>query len=620
IGLAHDEYAPNSSDIPRALVPFKNTDTNPVGSDDSTRIDIGLKIVRRVGGDADLSRLNPDNGPRRGRSSKRAKTNKTDKTDLSEKPNYKDVAAVIEVKPRPNQKREALEQAFIYNRNLYANQDYRRFTWGFAIYGPNVIACVFSNDNIFASKPMDVTKRYDRKELVSLLVNMAYCDEDQLGYDTSIRLGDDGFIKEIDAYNQETDTTHTYEYITMIAMATRNFGRHTRCYLCGPKPSNPDDDYVVIKDAWAHAKCSEDGSDPDDARNEIVLMRKIKDSLADKEDLKGGFSTIVHGGAVQLNKGGPAVEDNTHTAFGMLVPPLVGKPEFRVHRRLVLTPACLPLQNVHDVDQLIVAAADVMNAHTAIFKNCGILHRDISPNNMLFRRFGDNTVQGILIDFDCAKDFSIEKSERRPERTGTYPYMSINNLDPRSAVEHTQLDDWESLIYVLCWLGATGINYDDGQEHDRDASLPINYWQGDNPQDVAVHKRNHLQSELGLEMNILSRFLKPDEYSDLSTLIGMLHSSLFFNGELSFLSQGTLSITAKVLERMRLSNEGALRNAISGFIDSEDTETLDPFKRRAKHAQHIADDLHKIMMHERKRALQRIRERNKIPPPQTAVS
>ncbi|KAJ2388254.1 hypothetical protein GGI23_006094, partial [Coemansia sp. RSA 2559] len=328
----------SSDGRPRALVPFKNTDTNPGGADDSTRIDIGLKIVRRTGDDADLPQSNPNKSARRGRSSKRAKSNNhattSDKSDLSDKPNYKDVAAVIEVKPRHNQRREALEQAYIYNRNLYANQDYRRFTWGFAIYGSNVIACVFGNDNIFASKPMDVTDPGDRAELVSLLVNMAYCDEDQLGCYTSIRLGDDGVIKEIDAYDQETDTTHTYVYKTMVAMATRNFGRHTRCYLCEPKPSNSDDDYVAIKDVWAHAKCSEDGGDPDDARNEIVLLRKIKKCLAGDEDLKGGFSTIVHGGAVKLNKGGPIVEDNTHTAFGMIVPPLVEIPEFRVHRRL----------------------------------------------------------------------------------------------------------------------------------------------------------------------------------------------------------------------------------------------------------------------------------------------
>ncbi|KAJ2843611.1 hypothetical protein GGI22_007149, partial [Coemansia erecta] len=109
IGLAHDEFALNSSSDgrPRALVPFKNPDTNPGGAGDSTRIDIGLKIVRRTGDDADLPHSNPNKSARRGRSSKRAKSNNhatSDKSDLSDKPNYKDVAAVIEVKSRHNQR------------------------------------------------------------------------------------------------------------------------------------------------------------------------------------------------------------------------------------------------------------------------------------------------------------------------------------------------------------------------------------------------------------------------------------------------------------------------------------------------------------------------------------
>ncbi|KAJ1726108.1 hypothetical protein LPJ72_006447, partial [Coemansia sp. Benny D160-2] len=44
---------------------------------------------------------------------------------------------------------------------------------------------------------------------------------------------------------------------------------------------------------------------------------------------------------------------------------------------------------------------------------------------------------------------------RNFERTGTLPFMSINNLEG-GKIEHSLLDDWESLIYIICWIGTYG--------------------------------------------------------------------------------------------------------------------------------------------------------------------
>ncbi|KAJ2538147.1 hypothetical protein EV175_006525 [Coemansia sp. RSA 1933] len=160
-------------------------------------------------------------------------------------------------------------------------------------------------------------------------------------------------------------------------------------------------------------------------------------------------------------------DDDIDTAFAMIIPPGSQKKlEFRIYQRMAMEPWCIPLQNISNTDQLIIAVADVMAAHTAIFKACGVLHRDIPLNNMLFQEFDDGTVRGVLIGFDCAKDKRGGKGSSRSERTGTYPYMSINNLEG-SNVERSQLDAWESLIYVLCWLGSTGINNEDGEANIR---------------------------------------------------------------------------------------------------------------------------------------------------------
>ncbi|KAI8318907.1 hypothetical protein GQ54DRAFT_248898, partial [Martensiomyces pterosporus] len=86
-----------------------------------------------------------------------------------------------------------------------------------------------------------------------------------------------------------------------------------------------------------------------------------------------------------------------------------------------------------------------------------LLHRDISTNNILVVRSPlDSTVHGALIDFDCA----ISVGMARPERTGTLQFMSVLTLEV-NWLECTEIDDWESLLYLVCWLGTFGINKED---------------------------------------------------------------------------------------------------------------------------------------------------------------
>ncbi|KAJ2373298.1 hypothetical protein H4S02_008907, partial [Coemansia sp. RSA 2611] len=133
------------------------------------------------------------------------------------------------------------------------------------------------------------------------------------------------------------------------------------------------------------------------------------------------------------------------------------------------------LKSVRSVDELIVVVGDVMAAHTAIVRRCGILHRDLSTNNIMFCRDDDGMVRGLLIDFDNAVLQSDLHNEQRPDQIGTFPYMSIGNLE-QSSVKRTALDDWESLIYILCWLGTIGINREDQEKVDIQSNMQICRW------------------------------------------------------------------------------------------------------------------------------------------------
>ncbi|KAJ2521464.1 hypothetical protein GGI11_002003, partial [Coemansia sp. RSA 2049] len=549
---------------PRALLPFEKTNGNPDGSDDYTRTDILLRANHRdASGDGNAQHL-------------------------AAKPNYKDVVAVIEVKHLTTEETQAFAQLIIYSRSLYANQHNRRFVWGFTVCGSHVRACVLTSDNIFASAIMDVSKCEGRKEFVSLLVKMSYCAEDQMGYDPTIRLDGEGMVDKIDVYDEDTYRMVPYKCVAMTVIATRCFGRHTRCFLCkkaasaqpdaNSSSSADDDGYIVIKSAWAYsAHRAKDGSEKaEDARSEALLMRRIAKGLEGIGSVAGKYAKLIHGGAVRFEKGGggSTEEDNTDTAFGAVFSsgPEEELPEFRINQRLAMTPWCRPLQNVANVDQLIVAVADVMEVHTAIFKECRILHRDISLNNMMFRDLGNGSVGGVLIDFDCAKDIKAGSWETRPERTGTLPYMSVNNLEADSLVKRTQLDDWESLLYVLCWLGTTGINNHDGEAYKAKTRLPINAWQHDNPAMVAESKRFILNTPSSFVMAILKRFLKP-EYSELSALVMSLYMTLFFNEKLSLLSHGTVEVA--------WFNQRSLERDLETCLDKDDDiELRDLFERR----------------------------------------
>ncbi|KAJ2777894.1 hypothetical protein H4R18_004906 [Coemansia javaensis] len=128
----------------------------------------------------------------------------------------------------------------------------------------------------------------------------------------------------------------------------------------------------------------------------------------------------------------------------------------RVHRRLAMTPVAQPLQCVQSPDELIVVLADAMEAHAAILERCGILHSDLSTGNILVHHDSNGRTTGTLIDFDYAIRVGSDEGEGEGSgRTGTLPYMSICCLDGRG-VRRTALDDYESLIYIIGFLGFDG--------------------------------------------------------------------------------------------------------------------------------------------------------------------
>ncbi|KAJ2654147.1 hypothetical protein IWW48_006288 [Coemansia sp. RSA 1200] len=227
---------------------------------------------------------------------------------------------------------------------------------------------------------------------------------------------------------------------------------------------------------------------------------------------------------------------------------------------------------------------------------------------------GKEAVHGMIIDFDCALriDESTER-EVRPEMTGTFPFMSINNLDVCSKAKRTELDDWESMIYVLCWLGTFGVNKSDMEKQKSVinglGSPDILKWRDNSSWEVAKTKRYDMNYESGFASKIVARFVAEESYVPLMKLVIGLRKELFDNRQLSSMARGSLQIPTN---RFILS-----LTSISELDDSHGTdvkkeywddccgpEVVDQFERRAACADKIADALLKVIVNARTHALE----------------
>ncbi|RPB23541.1 hypothetical protein L211DRAFT_751998, partial [Terfezia boudieri ATCC MYA-4762] len=120
------------------------------------------------------------------------------------------------------------------------------------------------------------------------------------------------------------------------------------------------------------------------------------------------------------------------------------------------------------VKDLIKGMRDAIKCHKSLFESAGILHRDVSPGNIMLSKHRSRNIKsgsgivsseaphGFLIDLDLAKYVgpiqatadSTPKSIRR--RTGTMLFMAIEILQG-TCLRHSWRHDLESFFYVFIW-------------------------------------------------------------------------------------------------------------------------------------------------------------------------
>ncbi|KAJ6459440.1 hypothetical protein C8R47DRAFT_1202918 [Mycena vitilis] len=118
--------------------------------------------------------------------------------------------------------------------------------------------------------------------------------------------------------------------------------------------------------------------------------------------------------------------------------------------RIIVEQELQLLTKLSDPDELAVAFKGIVQCHHWLYETPKILHRDISASSLMFQRI-DNTILGVLSDFDSANIHGSNEPPWFKLHTGSQPYMAADLLIPNPP-KHLFRHDLESFLYVLVFL------------------------------------------------------------------------------------------------------------------------------------------------------------------------
>ncbi|PCH38319.1 hypothetical protein WOLCODRAFT_136166 [Wolfiporia cocos MD-104 SS10] len=130
----------------------------------------------------------------------------------------------------------------------------------------------------------------------------------------------------------------------------------------------------------------------------------------------------------------------------------------RTHYRLIVREVGRPLEDYKDAAYLVKYIYDAMTAHQEAWESAGILHRDVSGENILIyepQTDADPSSEeplAFLNDWDlCKSRQEMNKISQDHIHSGTWQFMSALLLT-NPAKKHELSDDLESFVHVLYWL------------------------------------------------------------------------------------------------------------------------------------------------------------------------
>jgi len=382
------------------------------------------------------------------------------------------VSGELKCNPKADTPSESWLDLATHVREVFANQDTRRFALGFTLCKSFMRLWEFDRAGMVGSEKFDINK--DGFRFVTMILGFLSMNEEQLGFDpTIITVGDKRFIQ-IERNGQQERLIID----ELVKLAPCIVGRATTCWKAhreGDDSGTP----LVIKDSWQFPERQEEGemireateknvvnvaryyyhetvsvgNQDDDVQSNVrksldISKGKMKrlEVLAKKN--QNSITITFTNGKKRSSSNIDEPVRSSKRPRSSLSPPLPLKN--RVHRRVIVCDYGKPIYKASSRTALLSAFEGCINGHESLHDKAGILQRDVSINNLMMNEEKDNpSWKSFLIDLDLAiREQRLGPSGAR-ERTGTRAFMSIGVLLNE---KHSYIHDCESFFWVLFWI------------------------------------------------------------------------------------------------------------------------------------------------------------------------
>ncbi|EGX87996.1 Protein kinase-like domain [Cordyceps militaris CM01] len=338
-----------------------------------------------------------------------------------------------------------------YAREVLASQDTRRFVLAFTLCGPLMRIWVFDRLGGISSERFNINE--DGRQFVATILGFIQMSDKDLGHDpTIIKEGTQRYI------DIERNGKKERIFIQKVIRRARCLaGRATTCWKAYSDldPATP----LVVKDAWQYPERADEGEMLRyvTEKGVVNVARYYHHTTVFVDGTVDDVSTNVrHGLNLFANVSSPL--RRTYSA-SPTESSLLGPGQNRVHRRLILHDCGKPIYEASSRKTLLMAFEQCLEGYESLL-NEGILHRDISINNLLI---SDDERHAFIIDLDLAIKLPRLAASGAKVRAGTRAFMAIGAL---LGDEHSFMHDLESFFWVLFWIC---IHYD-GPGKDRGPS------------------------------------------------------------------------------------------------------------------------------------------------------
>ncbi|KAI1659446.1 hypothetical protein F4813DRAFT_401524 [Daldinia decipiens] len=433
-----------------------------------------------------------------------------------------------------------------YVREVFAMQDTRRFVLAFTLCGSFMRVWEFDRLGCIASTQFDINK--NGLQFVSTILGFLWLEDKDIGFDpTFVRFNSKRYI--------EINRDGTLERIVIDEVIGRVpcvVGRATTCWKAHPErdPSTT----LVIKDSWQyperdvegdllcmvskknvcnvaryyyHETVLVDGS-VDDVQHGVRKGIDITEaSNYQPHDLDTRRISQISQGSIAGQKRSSSqtsecLPSNKRSRSESSIKANRNTLPNRIHRRVIVRDYGQPIYKASSRVALLAALEGCIKGHESL-RNAGILHRDISINNLMINEDNNdsNPWSSFLIDLDLAIREERESASGAKEKTGTRAFMAINVL---LGEQHSFMHDLESFFWVLFWIC---IHYDGPG---KSKVVPdLNEWNYMSMDGLAKLKMGTV-TRGGIFNRTIKKYFTP-YYMPLGPYVNKLREAVFDNGQ-----------------------------------------------------------------------------------------